>query len=275
MGNLVKTPHSEVNSTLEVLDRFGVTADHLARLRAEPDYAKRVAECMLRDGLEGSIHHKLARAVMGQNFFGVEDWATFYGASFTKKQLRQVAEFPWGEDVLNGPCPFVTGKTIRETHFAFLGLHQLKGTPLTVKHWLTVHPKDGQPRFYFAENPWHDGQPHTDEATMELKWYLLLKDIVPNSTSMTPEEQAPLVPQEYDIPTTISEVTKDILVFRKTGVRPNPTRWSACKERTVATALAFAGFVSCVGAFGGHGLYVDYWNGLRDGYVGLGASRKS
>jgi hypothetical protein len=48
MGSLIKeTPYSEITATLEVLDRFHVTRDHLVRLRSDQDYAKYVAESML------------------------------------------------------------------------------------------------------------------------------------------------------------------------------------------------------------------------------------
>lgn len=266
--------YGEVGATLKSLQDWNVTSEHLARLRSDTAYAKRVAEFMLRGGIDGSIHHKLARAILGNNFFGVEEWATLYGANFTKKQLREVAEFPWGEDILNGPCPFVKGKLVKDTHFAFLGVSKLNGDPLTVMKWHGLHPPTGQPKFYFTDNPWHRGQPHTDVATMELRWYLMLKEIVPDSTSKTPEDQVAMLPAEYEVPTTIAEVTKDLLAFRKTGERPNYSRWAVCKERTVKTDCAYAGYVSCVGLFSEGGLDVGDWGGGAGSSVGLGASRK-
>lgn len=277
MGNLVKLPFSDIGSTLELLSHEGVREEHWNRLRSDESYRRRVAGLMLRGGLEeGSVHQKLARALMGQNFFGLEEWATLYGANFTKKQLREVAEFPWGEDILNGPCPFVQGKLVKDTHFAFLGVSKLNGDPLTVMKWHELHPATGQPKFYHStDNPWHRGQPHTDTETMELRWYLMLKEIMPDSTSKMSEEQVIMLPAEYEVPTTIAEVTKDILAFRKTGGRPNYSRWAACKERTVKTDCDNAvGYVSCVGNFDEFGLEVYYWTGDRYDYVGLGASRK-
>jgi hypothetical protein len=199
---------------------------------------------------------------------------SYYDAKFTKKQLREAGKFPWGEDVLNGPCPFNKGETVSETHFAFLGITALNGAPLTVAKWLELHPATGQPKFYFNQNPWHAGQPHTDVATTELRWYLMLKDIVPGSMDKTPEEQVAMLPPEYEVPTTIMEVTKDILVFRKTNERPNGLQWAACTERTVKTTSAYSGAVSCVGFFNGGGLRVGLWVGHRNGCFGVGASRK-
>ena len=242
--------------------------------RTDSEYSDHVALAMMRKGLVGSIESRLARVVLGRNIFTDADWMSYYDAKFTKKQLREAGKFPWGEDILNSPCPFNKGKLVKDTHFAFLGIAGINGAPLTVAKWLELHPATGQPKFYFNQNPWHVGQPHTDVATMQLRWYLMLRNIVPDSTSKTPEDQVAMLPTEYEVPTTIMEVTKDILVFRKTGERPNGSRWAACTERTVKTNTARAGLVSCVGRFDGSGLGVDYWFGVRHDVVGVGASRK-
>ena len=242
--------------------------------RPDGESACRIAQAMMCKGLVGSIESWLAQVALGRNIFTDADWMSYYDAKFTKKQLRDAGKFPWGEDVLNGPCPFNKGKLVKDTHFAFLGISGINGQPLTVAKWLELHPATGQPKFYLNQNPWHAGQPHTDVATMQLRWYLMLKDIVPGSTGQTPEDQVAMLPPEYEVPTTIAEVTKDILVFRKTDVRPNPSRWAACTERTVGISSAVAGFVSCVGLFVENGLDVDGWNGHRQDSVGVGASRK-
>ena len=198
--------------------------------------------------------------------FSEADWASYYGPA--QKLSPEV------EDVLNGPCPFNKGKLVKDTHFAFMGMPAINGEPLTVAKWLELHPADGQLKFYFANDPWHVGQPHTDVVTLEPRLYIMLREIVPGSTSSTPEEQVAMLPPEYEVPSTIAEVTKDILVYRRTGKRCNPNRWAACKERTVKTDKAFAGLVSCVGSFDGHGLVVDRWFGGQSDFVGVGASRK-
>lgn len=224
----------------------------------------------LSGGIDGSIEVKLARRLLGQNIFDITDWA-MYGIKFSKKQ-RQVAEkFPRNEDVLNSPCHFNKGKLVKDTHFAFLGIESIKGEPLTVAKWIKMHPG----LFYFKKNPKHAGQTHIDEATLTFRWYLLLRDIVPDSTYRTPEEQEAMLPPEYEVPPTIAEVTKDILVFRKTGICPNPSRWAACRDRTVKTDKLPANYVTCVGDFSeGGGLSVSYWNGVGDFFIGVAASRK-
>lgn len=276
LWTMTKGEFEESVSALEkaVVKQGGNPRDLFDLFRTDGEYSDRIAQAMMRKGLVGSIESRLARVVLGRNIFTYADWMSYYDAKFTKKQLREAGKFPWGEDVLNSPCPFNKGKLVKDTHFAFLGISGLNGQPLTVAKWLELHPATGQPKFYFNTDQWHVGQPHTDVATMQLRWYLMLRDIVPNSTNKTYEDQVAMLPAEYEVPTTIMEVTKDILVFRKTGECPNGSRLAACTERTVKTSSASAGRVSCVGVFGEDGLSVDRWFGRCLALVGVGASRK-
>ena len=270
MGNLLKeTPYSEITASLEVLDFHRVTSQHLARLRSDKNYACRVAEFMLRGGIDGSVHHKLARAVMGQNFFGVEEWATLHNVNFSKKQLREISEFPWGEDILNGPCLFNKGKAVRETHFAFLGLDKLNGSPLSILKFQELYPASGQPKFYsYAPSSWYTGHPFAVDKTMKLRWYLLLKDIVPNSTSTAWDKQLLMLPAEYEVPTAIEEVSKDILAYRKTGIYLNPSVYARVND------TASDGDRVRIGYFVGDGLGIDLWDDDGGSGIGVSASRK-
>jgi len=270
MGNLIRAPYSEITATLETLERLGVAPEHLARLRSEPDYAKRVAEFMLRGGTSGSTNCQVARAILGKNFFGVEEWATLYGVQFTKKQLREAAQFPWGEEVLNAPCPFVNGKTVKETHFAFLGLENLNGKPLTILRLQELHPKNGQPCFYnYAQDCWYAKETWAVKATPKFRWYLLPLEIVPNSESKTYQEQLAMLPQGYEAPTAVIEVLKELLYYRKNGVYLNPKRYARTMDVTSD------GYRVNLGDFGGYGLFVFVvWDVVRWDNVGLGASRK-
>jgi hypothetical protein len=257
-----------------IVERGGNPRELFDRLRTDKPYLASVADFMVKGGVPVFTDVRIARLIMGNGLFGIEDWQTLYGVKFTKKQLREAGKFPWGEEVMNGPCPFNPEKQVKDTHFAFLGVTGINGEPLTVQKWTKLHPATGQPKFYFADNPWYEGQPYTDETTLEFRWHLLLKEIVPGSTEKTPEQQAAMLPPEYEVPSTIAEVTKDILAFRKMNVILNGGRWAACKERTIKTGKVDGNLVSCVGYFVGRGLNVNNWGGDDVGYVGVGASRK-
>lgn len=256
----------EVGATLKSLQDHGVTLEHLARLRAEPEYAKRVAEYILRGGVDGSVPHKLARALMGKNFFGIEDWATLYGADFSQKHLREVAEFPWGANILNSTCP-LCGKTVKDCHFAFLGLDRLNGEPLNILKFKELHPSTDQP--WPTSGTWYSKEKFATETTCDLRWYLLHTNIVPESENKTYDEQKAMLPAEYEVPSAITEVAKDLLVFKKTGVYANPSRYGRCTD-----VDSFGGRV-LVGVLGAYGLLIyRYWGDGRRYDISVSASRK-
>lgn len=254
---------------------FGEQADAVAeRINRERSFCDRVVRFALNGGFESTTDMRIARIVLGNSLFDMADWVRYFSAQFDEEQVQQVLHFPWHEDVLMSACPFNKGKLVKDTHTAFLGLPKLNGVPLTVAKWIELHPQTGQPKFYFTNDPWHVGQPHTDVATLLPRWYLLLTEIIPGSTKKTPDEQVGLLPAEYEFPTTIAEVSKDLLVCRKTGQRPNYSKWARCAEMTVKTKKCSDGYPSVVGDFDGSGLCVDFWGGDRVDGVGSGASRK-
>ncbi len=222
-----------------------------------------------QSGLDASIHQKLARAVMGKNFFGVEEWSALYGGNFSQKQLRQVAEFPWGEDILNSTCP-LCDKVVKNCHFAFVGLDRINGKPLTILKLQELHPATGQPKFYsYAPITWYSEQKFAKETTMDFRWYLLHKNIVPTSENKAYDDQKAMLTANYEVPPAIAEATKDLLIFRKTGNFVSPSRYARCK------CVTSGGGRVDVGYFGGYGLSVCcYWDGYRSYSIGVAASRK-
>lgn len=218
---------------------------------------------------KSKIDWKRARKIMEPNFFSAKDWATLYGANFSQKQLRQVAEFPWGEDILNSTCPL--GKTVKDCHFAFLGLDRLNGKPLTILKFQELHPNTAQPRFWFyrhTHDSWYSKKKFATDTTMSLRWYLLHTNIVPKSEDKTFDRQRAMLPAEYEVPSAIVEVAKNLLFFKKTGVYATP-RYGRC------TDVDSDGDRIVVGGFGAGGLDIDlYWDGGRDGVICISASRK-
>jgi len=267
---LWKIGFGELGATLKALQDNGVTVEQMARLRAEPDYARRVAEFMAQGGLEASVHQRIARAILGQNFFGVKEWFVLYGVSFSKKHLRQATEFPWSEDVLNAPCPFHEGKSIKETHFAFLGVDAFKGEPLTIHKWQELYPATGQPRFCsYPPKSWYSQQKFAGEPTCDFRWYLMPLEFLPGSTDKLFQRQTEMLSADYEVPLAVEEVTKIILYYRKNGFYLNPTKYGRCQDVTSS-----GGRVR-VGNSAAGGLDVDDDWGDRPGHgIGLAVSRK-
>lgn len=214
---------------------------------------------------------ELVRTVMGNNrVWGAEEWATIYGVKFTRRQIRVVEKFPWNQDILNSPCPFVRGKTVRETHFARLGLDKVNGVPLTTLEWQKLHPASGEPRFHsYAPSAWYSEQKFAKEPTCMFRWYLDLQDIIPGSESQTWKQQLTLVPAEYEVASVIRNISKDLQVYQKQGSYPNPNRYGRCTDTTSNGDRVSVGF----GVLGG--LTINNWRGDDpDPYLGLSVSRK-
>lgn len=215
-----------------------------------------------------SISALKAREILGDNIFGIEDWSAFYGLHLLKDELRNPPDFPWSSDILSAPCPFVKGKKIKETHFAFLGLETIGGRPLTILRFHKFHPSSGQPFFKFHANPWYGRMRFAKITVGQFRWDLMPIEILPNSTDKNYEEAASLLPLEYEMPFAMEEVMKNIFYFRKTGLYPNGAKWGWCQD------IPLPGLHVRVGRFSERGLTVYLaWDGCRDPHIGVGACR--
>ncbi len=179
----------------------------------------------------------------------------------TNRILHDAGEFPWHRDLLESPCPFNEGKLIKETHFPFLGLPTMNGVPLTVAKWRDIFPLS----FSFPSgNLSYLGQPHMHKTTLELRWYLMLTDIIPGSVNKTPGEQMKMIPSEYELPLMIEEVTKSMLIMQKTGYFPSEAS-VRCAERTIRTRY------ECGGHFP---FFTRYSDGRGRESIALGSTSK-
>ncbi len=196
--------------------------------------------------------------------FGIADWRTLHRVVVIGKQTVAIGEFPWSDAVLNAPCPFHPGKMIRETHFAFVGLDHV-----TIAELQKLYPQSGQPRFYSYEDSWYAKQKFATKTTLALRWYLLLKDIVPGSENKTFDEQQAMLSDEYEVPSAVAEIAKDLFVFEKTGNHVNANRYARTADLDSGGNRVLAGLCAV------KGVNVDFWNDdRRDDGVGVGAFRK-
>ena len=267
-GGLWTTGFGAVGATLAALEKQGATLDDLKRIRSNDAIAHRVV--MASRGIAESIDEKLARRIMGDDFFGSSAWADLHGVTLSGRQMKTVSKFPWSEETLDSECPFYKGKSVSQTHFTFLGLPSFSGKPLTIAEWQSIHPSDSQPRFYrYSPNCWFEKENFAISSTLELRWYLALKEAVPNSASKRWENMLSLLPPEYEPASPVAEVTKVLLYRKKNGVYLNQNIYAACDDldsdgRRVIVGLCLDDTVN-----------VNDWRGDPLGDVGLSASRKS
>ena len=270
-GTVWSVPTGITNAVVtKIWNRLGSHGEGvITQLHEDDIFHERLAEFLLRRGIEGSVHHKLARVVMGnKNFWGMEEWASIYGENFTEEQLSEVADFPWSEDILNAPCRFNEGKFVKDTHSAFLGIERINREPLTILKWHELHPDTDKPRFSYAKKPWYGKQRFATEVTCGLRWYLMLLEIAPDFTDKTYEEQVAMLPQDYEVPLAIEEVTKNILYYRKNGIYLNVLQWGRCQDITLYDNRVTIGYAE-------EGINVNqYWDNQCLSIEGVAVSRK-
>lgn len=168
MGNLLKeTPYSEITASLEALARHGITRKHLDRLRAEPDFAKRVTKFMLCGGYESTTSQKQAREIMSKNFFGVEEAIQHFGVNPSRAQLDTLTEVPLTEEVLT---------SLADTHILVavftLSILDIRGK--VERNLFSSHEDSWYNKESFAKDrgkvDWHLVRKTPIEGSMHKKW---------------------------------------------------------------------------------------------------------
>lgn len=185
------------------------------QLNDDEIYLRYVAEQMILSKIM-SYPGRTARAILTDKmFWGVEEWGYHYNVVFSRKDQLEIRKFPWGDDVLNSPCPFTEGKLIRDTHFVFLGLDSIYGNPLSVLTWRniqnvfkihTIENIDLEKDVFF-------------KISCGFKWYLMPVAPVYFSACSYIEKVSSL-PAEYEVSTATERVTQQILcgLLNNTGL---------------------------------------------------------
>lgn len=212
-------------------------------------------------------------SVMGINFFGPEEWFRFYGVDFPK--TLEIPAFPWAIDTLNAPCPFVKGRRVKDTHFAFLGLPMLLGQPLTIARWSEIHPVNG--RIALNVSTYLLNERFASKHTCEYRWYLTPLVSPPTLDDRTYNEQVEMLLPTYELSSAIVELTKHILYFRRTGLPIKPPHWARCGDIYTNEYRVVVGCDRLINYDGSHqywpavGVFLDKF---RSWNVGVALSRK-
>ena len=240
----------EVTATLEALDEEGVLPEHLTLIRKNGSVRRRIADLIKSGGYQPTTSQKLAREIMGKNFFGVEEAVQHLGVKPTKAQLSALVEVLYTEAEL---------REVKSTHVLVAVF------PLSI---LDIRGKLKRELFYRHEDAWYNNQEFAKDKG-EVGWYPVRKTSVPNSTSKTWSEQQALLAQNEETPKAQEMVCTIIGHFLATGERLFENVWVRCSD------LASDGDHVCVGDFVRGGLSVrNWWRDNRHGDLGLASSRK-
>lgn len=142
---------------------------------------------------------RLAREIMGKNFFGIEEAVKHFGVSPSRKQLDYLAEIPWSEEVL---------EFHKDTHI-LVAVFPMSILDIGV---------NARKLFYPHKDPWYKKRAfakHKGEAS----WRLVRKTPIPNSTLKTWDAQQALLSKDEETPSAQIMVYMIIGHFLATGER--------------------------------------------------------
>lgn len=214
------------------------------------ELAAKVVRLIRNGGFEPTTSQKRAHEIMGKNVFGVEEVIEHFGVNPTPAQLKALSEIPFSEAVL---------EECKNTHVLVAVF------PLSI---LEIRGKVENKLFYRPEDAWYNKQAFAKDKG-EVRWQLVRKTPVANSTSKSWNEQQDLLAKNEEAPTAQVMVYTIIGHFLATGERLFENIYVRCSD------VDSSGSRVDVGIFYADGLHV-YSNsgGLRYDDVGLSPARK-
>jgi hypothetical protein len=193
---------------------------------------------------------KRAKDIMGDNCILPEEVEKHLRVEYSEKELESLSAVPWSEETL---------ESLKDTHIL------LPGHPLSI---LEIREKAPKKTFYSYGDAWYNDQPFAMKEKVELRWYLIRKDIQPNSTSKTYQEQLATLSRDEENPRAVEMVYAMTLYWLARKEKLFTDYWARCRDLDSDGSRVFVSF------FDG-GLYVNYdWGDSRYDYVGVASSRK-
>ena len=250
-----QVPAGDINAANQRLwVAIGDNAEEVAaRINTDPAFVANIARLMVNGGYEPSTSQKLAREIMGTNFFGIEEAIKYFGVNATKQQLAYLAEVPFSEEVL---------KSCKDTHVLVAIF------PLSILDIRGIAKKQSDRTLFYSQD-WYDKQAFAKDKG-EVGWQLVRKEPIANSTSKTWNDQQALLSKDEETPTARIVVYTMVGHFLATGERLFEKIYVRCVD------LDWGGDRVSVGGFDAGGLDVSSWNGddRRLGNIGVSAARK-
>lgn len=194
--------------------------------------------------------HKRAKDILGKNFISIDEVKKYLGTTFSGKDVEKLAEIPWSEETL---------ESVKDTHIL------LPGHPLSI---LEIREKAPKKTFYSYGDAWYNNQSFATKEKVELRWYLIRKDIQPNSTSKTYQEQLALLSKQEENPKAVEMVYAMTLFWLARKEKLFTERWARCADLGSDGSRVFVNF--CDGRLSVN----SYWGDNRNGSLGVASSRK-
>lgn len=131
-------------------------------------------------------------------------------------------------EILDGPCPFWSGRTVRDTHLLTLIPSTIDGKDYTL-HTLAKISELVKARVEAENIVWErfgnkdSGGPY---------WVLITRGVIPQSTNLLYGDQDAMLEQYgYDLPRSLETATSIMAHYARKGEKLYETEYTRCKEK--------------------------------------------
>jgi len=222
-------------------------------------FAIKVAKFIV--GFKSMTSQRCAREIMGQNMFGVEEAAKYFGINCTRRQAIALSRIPFSKTKL---------EKCKETHILVAVL------PLSIMEII-----DKKTELFYCQS-WYNEETFANDPG-KAGWQLILKTPVDDSESKAWKEQQSLLSSDEEVPSTRVMVYSIIGHFLSTGERLFENIYVRCLDKVSdgCCSVEVGDFgetrdFSEVKNFKAEGLSINLsWNDIPYGYLGVASAMKS
>lgn len=213
--------------------------------------AKRIIRFIENGGFDLSTSQKLAREIMGKNFFGIKDAVNHFEIDPSETQTVILSEIPFTDDVL---------ESCKDTHVLVAVF------PMSI---LDIRGKVEHKLFSSHEDGWYNEESFAKDKG-KTRWHLIRKTSVANLNLKTWDEQQVFLTKNEEIP------SARVLVYTIIG------HFLATRERLFEYVYGRTSSVDSKGHHVGVGYFENGLLHVRNGFdstrdliVGVSSARKS
>lgn len=193
----------------------------------------------------GQMKQSGARAIMGENFLGVEAVQKHLGARFTEAERERLRDVPYPRETL---------QACKSSHLLFPGIAaDGESSPLTIRRLREMFPSGGQPCFQSYPKASEREETYRDQRTPEVRWYLIARELREESRSKPYWEQKLLVKENEYRAHAVVYVYMMLLLFQARGERLFE------KDVMLTEDVGSDGAPVVAGYFSSEGIYVSDW----------------
>jgi hypothetical protein len=212
----------------------------------------------------------LSRTVIPAEAFGVREWAQYFGGVGAAPSLPSDMDLV---QVLNSPCPFWTGKAVKDTHLLVLIPATVDGKPfsLNLLGELIQCPKGGGHSTRYDCYDRDVQEQLGAQSPVRSYWVLMTRDVLEGSRSKDYASQKDLVTDHasrtglpYELPGALEAATVILSHYVRSGERlyaDAPWTYTRCQE---LVAYRGSNYPAVVGGFAPGGIDVDDFNPDHD-----------